>query len=100
MDGEADAVVGGTADAASSAYGLLGGHLGAAFSMGYAGGGLIAEQLNQKTSWYDDAAAQGRATESVVTDFTGNETVGTVAGAAVAGLQSINPFRLVPDPSD
>ncbi len=98
LGGEADKVVGGIADASAGVYSMAAGLPGVVFGGGYAVGGIAAGQIDKNTGWYDKAAAHGRATEQVVADITGNETVGTVAGAVIAGAQSINPFRFVWDP--
>ena len=97
LEGEADKVVGGLADIGASVYGMVGGLAGYSFSKGYAVGGIAAEQLNQHTSWYDKSAEMGRETEEAITMMSGNETIGTIAGAVMAGAQSINIFRLLGD---
>lgn len=91
MKGEADKAVGGLADLAASAYGLLGGPLGAAFGGGYAVGGIAAKQIDDHTSHYDNSTRAGIAAEKEVTKATGNETVGTVVGAASAAMESLLP---------
>jgi len=91
MEGEADKAVGGTADLAAAAYGLLGGPLGAAFGGGYGAGGVAATQIDKHTDHYDKSTRAAIRAEKATTKLTGNETVGKVVGAASAGAESLMP---------
>lgn len=91
MDKDAEKIVGGSADLIAAGVGLLGGSVGAAGAGGYAGGSLAAEQIDKHTDHYKRSTAAGHAAEAAATKATGNETLGTVVGAASAGLESILP---------
>jgi len=91
MEGEADKAVGGLADLAASAYGLLGGTFGASFGGGYAVGGIAAEQIDKHTSHYDNSTRAAIVAEKEATKATGNETVGKVVGASSAAMESLLP---------
>jgi RHS repeat-associated protein len=84
-------VVGGVADTVAAGVGLLGGTVGAAGAGGYAGGTLLAGQIDKHTGHFQRSTAAGHRAEAAMTKATGNETVGTVFGAATAGMETLLP---------
>ncbi len=91
MDGEADKVLGGTADAGVGIYGLLGGNFGAAFAGGYAVGGVAAEQLDKNTSLYDNSTKAANRAERAVEKATGSKTAGVVVGVGTSVMETFLP---------
>ena len=84
-------VLGGTTDAAVSAYGVLGGHFGAAFAGGYAVGGIAAEQLDKNTSHFDNSTKAANRAERATEKATGSKTAGVVVGVSTAVVETFLP---------
>lgn len=85
------------ADLVATGVGFFGPY-GAVGSAAYSHAKAPAELIDKHTSWNHQSVVSGRKAKEYLTEAGLNEEAADVAGAVVAGLQSINPTRVYDKP--